>query len=197
VKVPRYQFDGKQLELYVTHHDVELLSSLTGQLLELLTDGLPDLSQPEAQDPFEAWEDDFGDSAAAPEELEEFEDPALQRLFPNPYPDDPRAASDYRRYTETDARRSKVAHAQVVERILANAPPIVVPVAEVGSWLKTFNSLRLVVASRLGVDDDEAMEELQALPDDDPRAMMGAIMDWLAYLQSVIIELTDRGQDHA
>lgn len=188
--MPRYQFDGEQVQLFLTHQDVDLLFSLTGQLIELLTDGLPELARPDAQNPFEMWEADFGDS---PGEPEEFEDQALQRLFPNPYPHDPRAASDHRRYNETDARRRKISDARVVERALTTAPPVLMPVAEVGSWLKTMNSLRLVVASRLGVDDDEAMEELQALPDDDPRAMMGAIMDWLGYLQGVIIELTDVG----
>lgn len=188
----RYQFDGKTVQLYLTHQDVELLSSLTEQFVELLTEGMPERPEADSGDPFELWEADLSES---PDEPEELEDPALQRLFPNPYPHDPRAASEHRRYSEADAVRRKLDDAQVVSRALVGAPPLLVPVPEVDSWLKTLNALRLVLAARLGVDDSETMDELQALPSDDPRAMMGAIMDWLAYLQGVIIELIEPGLD--
>ena len=38
----RYQFDGEAVTLFVSHQDVDLLISLTEQLTELLSEGLPD-----------------------------------------------------------------------------------------------------------------------------------------------------------
>lgn len=184
----RYHFDGEEVRLHISHKDVDLLSSLTDQLIELLADGLPERPVTRADDPFALWETDLADTGQEPEELE---DPALQRLFPNPYPHDAQAASDYRRYAETDSRRRKIDDAETISRALAAGPPVRVPLPEVGTWLKTLNALRLVLASRLGIDDAEAMAELQALPDDDPRVMVAAIMDWLAYLQGIMIELTE------
>ena len=52
----------------------------------------------------------------------ELEDPALQRLFPNPYPHDAKAASDYRRYTENDSRRRKIDDAETVSAALRDGP---------------------------------------------------------------------------
>lgn len=186
--VARYQFDGETVTLYVSHQDVDLLTSLTDQLIELLSDGLPKRPERAADDPFALWEADLGDTGQEPEDLE---DAALQRLFPNPYPHDAKAASDYRRFTENDSRRRKIDDAELVREALRDGPPVRVPLVDVASWLKTLNALRLVLASRLGIDDAESMDELQALPDDDPRTMVVAIMDWLAYLQGVMIELTE------
>lgn len=184
----RYQFDGEAVTLYISHQDVDLLTSLTDQLTELLSEGLAEQRVGDADDPFAVWEADLADPVQAAEELE---DPALQRLFPNPYPHDAKAASDYRRFTENDSRRRKIDDAELVGAALRAGPPVRVPLADVASWLKTLNALRLVLASRLGIDDAESMEELQELSEDDPRAMVAAIMDWLAYLQGVMIELTE------
>lgn len=183
----RYKYDGEVVSLYVSHKDVDLLTSLTAQLIELLTEGMP-TPVAAGDDPFAQWEAELG---RAGQTMEELEDPALRRLFPNPYPQDAHAAADYRRFTENDSRRRKIDDAQLVGTTLLAGPPLRVPVLEVDSWLKTLNALRLVLASRLGIDDAESMDEVQELPDDDPRAMLAAIMDWLAYLQGVLIELTE------
>ncbi|NNG20271.1 DUF2017 family protein [Naumannella sp. ID2617S] len=191
----RFDFDGETVRLYLSADDVELLDSLTEQFIELLQADQPEhpsADEAEPEDPFALWEADLAES---PDEPEELTDPALQRLFPNPYPHDPAAASDHRRYSEGEQRRLKLAQAATVREAL-HGNPVIVPMAQVPAWIKTLNSLRLVLASRLGVDDEESMEQLQLLPDQDPRSVLAAIMDWLAYLQSVIIELIDDGALH-
>ncbi|CAN5708318.1 hypothetical protein BH11ACT8_BH11ACT8_29330 [soil metagenome] len=58
------------------------------------------------------------------------------------------------------------------------------PVAE--SWLRSFADVRLALATRLGVEeDDEAY--WHALPDDDPRAQAHDIYEWVAYLQETLV----------
>lgn len=186
----RYAYDGDTVTLYLTNNDVDLLDSLAEQLIELLSDGFPEPVEEVPDDPFVRWEAEL----AEPQGLDDDAmDPAVQRLFPNPYPHDAQAAADYRRFTETDQRRHKMDDAQTVRRGLSTGLPVRITEVEVGPWLKTLNALRLVLATRLGLDDDEAVHDLRRLPDDDPRVMMGAVMDWLAYLQSVIIELTEPG----
>ncbi|MDO5683187.1 MAG: DUF2017 family protein [Propionibacteriaceae bacterium] len=186
----RYAFDGETVTLYLTNNDLELLDSLTEQFIELLSVGHPEPGPvPDDADPFARWEAEL--AAQANQDDDEEADPALQRLFPNPYPHDAQAAADYKRYAESDHRRTKLADATAVRQCLAAGLPVHITEPLVDPWLKTLNALRLVLASRLGLDDADAVEELHQLPDDDPRVMMGAVMDWLAYLQGVIIELRD------
>lgn len=187
----RFHFDGEAAVLYLPHDDIELLDSLVEQLVGLVSDGLPAPAAPaDPADPFAQWEAELGEPTEAPEVPE---DPALQRLFPNPYPHDERAAAEHRRFTAAHGRTRKLDDAETVRRALAAAPPLRVPVGEVDAWLKTLNALRLVIAARLGIDDDESMERLGEAADDDPRAMGAYLLNLLAELQIVIIELTTPG----
>ena len=92
-----------------------------------------------------------------PDEPEVSEDPVLKRLFPSAYPNDPAAASDFRRFTERDLRVQKVAEAQVVldrlEATALGAHDLKIPRDETDAWLRTLTSVRLAVATRLGISD--------------------------------------------
>ena len=58
------------------------------------------------------------------------------------------------------------------------------PTAEI--WMRSFTDLRLALATRLGVEqDDDAYWD--ALPDEDPRAQAHDIYDWVGYLQETLI----------
>ena len=59
--------------------------------------------------------------------------------------------------------------------------------SEVDVWLRTLTSLRLAVATRLGITDAESADELAMLPDEDPRAFMASIYDWLGFAQETLI----------
>ena len=47
--------------------------------------------------------------------------------------------------------------------------------------------MRIAVATRLGITDAESAEELSQLPDDDPRAFMASVYDWLGFAQETMI----------
>ena len=171
-------------------YEVELLSSLVRQLVELVSDGEPAgfTERPHTSDPFDAL---VADLQGEQDEPEISEDPVLKRLFPTAYPDDPASSADFRRYTERDLRTQKVAEAQVVldrlEATALGAHDLKIPRDEVEAWLRTLTSVRLAVATRLGITDAESAEELSELPDEDPRSFMVSVYDWLGFAQETRI----------
>ena len=171
-------------------YEVELLTSLVSQLVELVAEGEPEQYAAPAvgEDPFEALARDL---RSDPDEPEVSEDPVVRRLFPNAYPHDAAASSDFRRFTERDLRSKKVADAQVVLRGLAETEQgsreLRVAPADGEAWLRTLTAVRLAVATRLGITDAESAEELADLPDEDPRSFMVSVYDWLGFAQETLL----------
>jgi hypothetical protein len=171
-------------------YEVELLSSLIMQLIELVSDGEPE-GFPPAPESSDAFEEIVKDLEGNPDEPEQSEDPVLKRLFPDAYPSDAMASADFRRFTERDLKAMKVAEARVVlDRLAATdlgAHDLKIPRNEVESWLRTLTSVRLAVAIRLGIRDAAAADALAALPDEDPRSFMVSVYDWLGFAQETLI----------
>lgn len=168
--------------------EADQLRSLAGQLIELLRN---ESAIDDDRDPFEALMD-FSGPTAPPE------DPVLARLFPTAYVDDDEAAGEFRRFTEGTLRDGKAAGAATVIDSLEEAG-LPDPLEEEGlvidlelarpeamTWLRWFADIRLALATRLGVeDDDDAFWD--ALPDDDPRRLAHNLYDWLGYLQETLV----------
>ena len=170
--------------------EVELLTSMVEQLVDMVADGEPeDFEQPSASDdPFEAWSKEL---AGDPVDPEPAEDPVLRRLFPDAYANDPEAAADFRRFTERDLKIKKVSEAQAVLEALEatryGKHELRIPVEDADVWLRTLNSLRLAVAIRLGITDSSVAEELALIGDDDSRSFMASVYDWLSFAQETLI----------
>jgi hypothetical protein len=82
-------------------------------------------------------------------------DPALARLFPPMSVSDPDLAAEMRGLTVDEVRRSKLANLAVVARTLATgAETVLVRRGEELQWLAALTDVRLVLGSRLGIDDD-------------------------------------------
>lgn len=175
---------------HLSEYEVELLTSLVGQLVDMVSDGDPDTyAEPDAvSDPFEEWSRDL---AGEPDQPETADDPVVRRLFPDAYPHDAAASADFRRFTERDLKVKKISEATLVlERLQATENgrhEVRIPMSEVDVWLRTFTSLRLAVATRLGITDAESADDLAMLPDDDPRAFMVSVYDWLGFAQETLI----------
>ena len=176
-------------------YEVELLASLIMQLIELISDGEPEgfatpapATRASADDTFEEIVKNL---EGEPDEPGPMEDPVLKRLFPDAYPEDTAASADFRRFTERDMKATRVAEARVVLERLATtelgARDLKIPANEVESWLRTLTSVRLAVATRLGIRDAAAADDLAALPDDDPRSFMVSVYDWLGFAQETLI----------
>jgi len=141
----------------------------------------PFVEEPEDADP---WTRALGisDTAGPPE------DPALARLFPDAYRDDPKAAREFRRYTEVGLRARKIADARAVLGTLAGAgrrQRLDVPLAQ--AWLRTLTDLRLTLGTRLEVDDETDEQSWADLDDEDPRKPTFAIYSWLGWLQESLV----------
>lgn len=124
------------------------------------------------------------------------DDAALDRLAPNPYPDDDEAAAEYRRTTRGDLmdRRMTDAHdahddldefideLEPAHRAALTPLPLHIPAEHIEAWMRTLTAMRLVVASRLGitVSDDHDFT--------DPRFH---VYDWLGYRLDELIRLAD------
>ena len=171
----------------------QLIAGLFGELISLLDDGQEPTAAAASTDPLaiELGLADLGlaelDPArpgpAAPE------DPALARLLPDGYREDPAAAAEFRRYTEPELRAEKRRKAETVLDCLSRIPhggKLTLTVEEAGSWLTGLNDLRLVLGTRLGIVEDD--QELQQNSDpDDPRNYLISVYYYLSYLQESLI----------
>jgi Domain of unknown function (DUF2017) len=115
------------------------------------------------------------------------DDPVLARLLPDAYKDDPDAASEFRRFTESGLRSGKVTSAMT---LLETLPPsggrIRLTPDQAEAWLRSLNDVRLALGTRLGVSDDfDALDEDVQV--DDPRYAYVQVYQWLAYLQGSLV----------
>jgi len=131
------------------------------------------------------------------------DDPVLARLFPTAYPNDEEAAGEFRRFTEGTLRDSKARGAvRIIDTLEEAGLPaelaedgLVVDVEldlpDAVTWMKSFTDIRLALATRLGVEEGDEDYWL-ALPDEDPRAHVYDIYQWVGYLQESLVEALDR-----
>jgi hypothetical protein len=168
--------------------EARLLADLFGDLLELLAGDAGGPAPSAAKDPLavQLGLDGLGDDTppARPD------DPALARLFPDAYPDDPDATAEFRRYTQpdltTERRRRAAAAAQSLDRIKAGGR-LSLTAPEAAAWLGALNDLRLVLGTRLEITADE-QEPGEGFGPDDPRTAYVPVYYYLGYLQETLVE---------
>jgi hypothetical protein len=169
--------------------EAEMLRSLVSQVVELVRDEAPEGSR--SDDPLETLLDVEGP-------LSRPEDPVLARLLPDAYADD-EAAGEFRRFTERTLRDQKAEQGrQVIQDLQAAGLPaeaqadgelIELDLAADRSqvWLRCLTDVRLALATRLGVEEDDE-EYWDSLPEDDPRVYMHDVYDWLGYVQETLVQ---------
>ena len=114
-------------------------------------------------------------------------DPALARLFPDGYSDDPEASADFRRYTEPTLREVKRAAARTaLETIGEPGHRQVLDLEQAQAWLRALNDTRFVLGERLGVTE-EIERLIDSLEEDDPRLGLFWVYDRLTYLQETLV----------
>ncbi|MEM7338056.1 MAG: DUF2017 family protein [Actinomycetota bacterium] len=110
----------------------------------------------------------------------EVDDPALRRLYPTAYPDDPDKEAGYQilaRQQLSDGRR------EAIELMRASAQRDNWTEDELGAWLGITNDLRLVLGTRLDVSEDD-----HEIDEADPDADAMILYHQLGYLVGEIVD---------
>ncbi len=175
--------------------EAHLLANLAGQVVELLRDR-NGAAESDA-DPL-AVQLGMGGSAVPPE------DPVLARLLPDAYRSSEEDSGEFRRLTERSLTSTKVHHAETVIGSLIDGGLTFGAAADdedadieveldadaVQSWLKSLTDIRLSLAVRLGIENEEdAM--LVGESADEAVVAMSEIYDWLGYVQETLIAALD------
>lgn len=140
------------------------------------------------------------------------DDPAVQRLLPDAYPDDAEASAEFRRFTADGLVERKLANASTVLGSIGSAtagagPTIPGPAITglegagpegvvangmatlrldppaVQAWLRSIGDVRLTLATRLGIEQDG--------DEGSPGEPLSDLYDWLGYVQGSLIDALD------
>jgi Domain of unknown function (DUF2017) len=184
---------GGGASAWLSAGEATLLRTLVVPVMELLNDparpapaatATADLSAT-SDDLFDDLEKMFNETSADPPERPD--DPVLARLLPDAYPDDPEAASEFRKYTESSLREAKKYFAQT---LLETLPPkggrVKLSADQARDWLRTLNDVRLMFGVRLEVTEDFE-EQLTSLDPKDPRVAAFEVYGWLGAVQESLV----------
>jgi hypothetical protein len=108
------------------------------------------------------------------------DDPSVRRLFPPAYPDDAERDAGYQVLTRDEMLEGRLRALDVVERTLEGNE---LDDAEMTAWMGTLNALRLVLGTRLDVD-----EEPRELEESDPLAPAYAVYEYLGWVLSQVVD---------
>jgi hypothetical protein len=120
------------------------------------------------------------------------DDPAVERLFPDAYPEDPEEQAEFRRFTEADLKQAKLGQAKTVLSDLLEAGGEVHLDEEAADlWLRALTDVRLALGTRLGVLDDtdieEELDEAVLRDPTSPRVGQLSVYAYLSFLQESLV----------
>jgi Domain of unknown function (DUF2017) len=184
--------------VWLSAGEATLLRTLVVPVMDLLTDPARPAPPPadpadpaksagpaEPADLFDDLEKMFNETAAEPPETPA--DPVLARLLPDAYRDDPDAAGEFRKYTESSLREAKKYFAQTM---LETLPPgggrVKLSADQARDWLRALNDVRLMFGVRLEVTEDFE-EQLAGLDPKDPRVAAFEVYGWLGAVQESLV----------
>lgn len=108
------------------------------------------------------------------------DDRAVRRLFPPAYPQDAERDAGYQVMTRDDLLEARLAAIEVVERTVDGDD---LDEAGLTAWTSTLNALRLVIGTRLDVDEDPP-----EIDPDDPMAPAHAVYEFVGWLLSQAVD---------
>ncbi len=108
------------------------------------------------------------------------DEPSVRRLFPPAYPDDAERDAGYQVLTRDELLEHKLSALDVMERTLDASE---LDESDLTAWMNTLNSLRLVLGTRLDVDEDPP-----ELDEGDPLAPAYAVYEYLGWVLSQVVD---------
>ena len=121
------------------------------------------------------------------------DDPAVERLFPDVYPEDPEQEAEFRRFTEPDLLSAKLEQAStVLADLVEQGGEVRLPDEKADLWLRALTDVRLALGTRLGIEDDTDIHaELVAAVGrnpSSPRVGQLSVYAYLTYLQESLVD---------
>jgi hypothetical protein len=113
-------------------------------------------------------------------------DPSLRRLFPPAYDDE----ADERGYREIMGSELLTGRREALELVERTADSKRLSAEEADTWLRALNDLRLVLGTRLDVQEDTFASDLRP---DDPNAPALAIYGYLSWIQEQLVAALGSG----
>ena len=98
----KFKRRGGVVSSHLSEYEVELLTNLVDQLIELVAEEAGERRPRTPGDAAIETTRSTRSPATWTENADPPEDPVLRRLFPNAYPDDPEASADFRRFTQRE-----------------------------------------------------------------------------------------------
>src|SRR5699024_7726288 len=122
---------------------------------------------------------------------------ALARLLPDASEDDDELNAEFRRLTESDLRRTKVARLRTVwETLRRGEGQLRIPVQDGMDWAAALNDVRLVISERLEITTEAEAEAIQqraagavAGSEDEVRQALGMVYSALSWLQESLLQV--------
>ena len=112
----------------------------------------------------------------------------LARLLPDGYRDDPQAAEEFRKYTESGLRSAKQQAArEMLDTLPGDGGRIQLSRDQATAWLKALNDVRLALGVRLGVTE-EFEDQWSRLSPDDPQWAAYEVYAWLGAVQESLVQ---------
>jgi hypothetical protein len=168
---------SRGIEVSLGRVEAGILASLLDEVAQLL-------EPPPVDDPLEAM---VGLRSTAPEPPD---DPMLARLLPDPYPDDPAAAAEFRRRGWDDLRTAKRDAARRVLAVLpAKGGRVTLDEAAAQDWMTSLNDVRLALGVRLELTDDDSASALEDIGSRDPRRPIVDVYLFLGSMQEQLMQI--------
>jgi Domain of unknown function (DUF2017) len=171
--------DGR-IELRFEHAAVGVLQRVFAEVIDLL-----------GPEPDEVSDDPLAAALGIGTRSTPPEDPALRRLLPDAYGDDPEAAADFRRFTELGLReRKRSAAATALETLGEGSKSVVLDLEQARAWLGALNDARLTLGTRLNIEEDWGHRLSEAESDEELYQL--AVYDFLTELQELLVQAIPR-----
>ncbi len=122
------------------------------------------------------------------------DDPVVERLFPDIYPDDPETTNDLRKYTDGDLKTGKIDQAGAILAALPSSGggDVLLDLESAEAWLRGLTDVRLAIGTRLDVRDDTVLEdELDEAVFHDPTSARVGQLSLYAYVGLLLESLLD------
>jgi len=114
------------------------------------------------------------------------DDPALRRLRPSAYDNDPEAEDEYRRLVQDELEEGRRKALRVLAETAARDR---LTADELDSWLRALTDLRLALGTRLDVTEEVYEREIDPR---DPQAYELSVFAYLSWLQEQAVEAAMR-----